>query len=107
MERWDRPARPRIAILGGARLGKKLRNTHIVQENVKISLCPIVNAKTLRRRNLTRRWSRVATRDHQGTLVSRLLRLPALSCEAGAAKVLINTGLFPSVRRLVDRRDAG
>ena len=39
MERLDRPSRPRIAILGGARLGKKLVNIIILQENVKISLC--------------------------------------------------------------------
>ena len=39
IERLDRPARPRIAILGGARLGKKFLNTHILQENVEISLC--------------------------------------------------------------------
>ena len=35
-----RQARPRIAILGGAtRLGEKFANTHILQENVEISLC--------------------------------------------------------------------
>ena len=39
MERLDRPSRPRIAILGGARLGEKLVNIIILQENVKISLC--------------------------------------------------------------------
>ena len=39
LERLDRPSRPRIAILGGARLGKKLVNVIIWQENVKISLC--------------------------------------------------------------------
>ena len=39
LERLDRPSRPRIAILGGAILGKKLVNIIILQENVKISLC--------------------------------------------------------------------
>ena len=39
MEGLDRPARPRIAILGGARLGEKSVNIITLQENVKISLC--------------------------------------------------------------------
>ena len=38
MEGLDRPARPRIAILGGAKLGKKFANVPILQENVKITL---------------------------------------------------------------------
>ena len=38
LERLDRPSRPRIAILGGAKLGKKFANVPILQENVKISL---------------------------------------------------------------------
>ena len=37
MEGLDRPARPRIAILGGAKLGKKFANVPILQENVKIT----------------------------------------------------------------------
>ena len=38
MEGLDRTARPRIAILGGAKLGEKLANVPILQENVKITL---------------------------------------------------------------------
>ena len=38
MEGLDRPARPRIAILGGAKLGKKFASVPILQENVKITL---------------------------------------------------------------------
>ena len=37
MEGLDRPSRPRIAILGGARLGEKFANVPILQENVKIT----------------------------------------------------------------------
>ena len=37
MEGLDRPARPRIAILGGAKLGKKFANVPILQGNVKIT----------------------------------------------------------------------
>ena len=37
MERLDRPSRPRIAILGGAKLGKKFANVPILQGNVKIT----------------------------------------------------------------------
>ena len=37
MEGLDRPARPRIAILGGDKLGKRSANVPILQENVKIT----------------------------------------------------------------------
>ena len=70
MERLDRPSRPRIAILGGARLGEKFLNTHILQENVEIRFCrakPVLTEGVTRVPTLQRNEPRNEARYEQGT----------------------------------------